>query len=643
MRLLAVVLVVRLLAAPAVAEEPEQPDSVLFDEDMHVRDALRQASALAAKGEAKAAAACLEQVASEHASQVERVGEGLFLPAWRVAHRRLGELAPVVRAAYVEANGAKARAELAAAGDLDALAKAVEGRLGALPAEEAASAAARLAEGGRANEAEAILEELVLLGEASARAVFALARSCAVRGERASVARIAKAIPPGLLRETLEAGGETRTLAELLERLAQAPEAAPALAAEPGGSVGPVVECGEPADAPAWSEELPVLADALKEPKGKRDVDDRWLPVARVAGTPTLSAAIVGDRVVVNLGKSLFAFRLSDGEQDWTRGGERGLAAYLTTPAARDFHAILAEGERIYATVAMKGGVDLLCVTAASGKLLWDFADCKEGKDLSVLGAPLLHGSSIYFAVVSAKEPGRVFVVRASAADGRVLWRQPFCSHSTPGEDNPGAASCEASLAVSRGVLCVCSGGGAFAALDAESGAFLWGLKYALPGPVEDPRRIARSGWREAYSPLLPTPEGIWMAPCDVRRYFLVDTSERKFALSRRKDTGERYRFLLGCDGGSLVLGGQELGRYAPGKGLERHMELGAAEGRSRPALARGILLVPRSKCLLAIDTAAFKEVWSRPLSAGQSGDVLVSAKGIVLVSQTRITFFPWK
>lgn len=651
-----------LLPPFALAEEPDPApeSSISFEESSQALDLIKQAATVAGKGDDKAAAACVDRAAEQVAGKVVYAGDGLYLPAWRIVHRRTRALPPAVLEAYVALARDKALAKLAearAAGDLAAESALACARLVVLPPEEVVRISQGLTEAGLVHAAEALLEELVFHSPPSpsqAPAALALAQAYASRREPESVAAVGKALPPDVQAAVLSVGGESRPLAEWLSRYGSIERPAPpALAAQPGGGLAPVPRCGTPSEKPAWSVSIPVLSELLRAPKKKEGEDDWEEAMVMLGrdGNPAayrLSSIVAGGNVVVHLGKSLFAFRLSDGKQAWTRGGERGLAAYLAGPAARAFGGIAAEGDRVFAIMAGRGDEgkrrgDLVCLEAASGKLVWWLNDENDGKGITFTGVPLLVGGRIYVAAVEEEDSGRLHIVCLSAESGKPIWKRFLVSRPPPNQDYGLVYRPEAVFTVRARTLYACTAMGVAAAIDPADGEFLWGVKYGGASSNAEELRYGSMPPSFAVNPVLELPEGLWMAPADMPRYFLLDPVGRRIRTSRRKDVGEAYRFLVGTCEGRLVLGGREVGVYSKARGLVAHIELSATEGGARPALVEGLLLVPRTRELLALDVAGLDKAWSIPLEKGQAGDVLVAEDGLVLVSHAKVTWFPWK
>ncbi len=617
-----------------------------------------QAAATAAgKGDAQAAAACVDRAAEQTAGKVVYAGDGLYLPAWRIVHRRTRALPQVVQDAYAALARDKALASLAearTARDLAAQAALVRARIAVLPSQEVFRVSQELTEAGLGHAAEAFLEELVLHSPPSpshAAATLALAQAYASRHEPDAVAALCKAQSPDALDLPISVGGASLPLSEWLARYGSVERPTPLpRAALPGGGLVPLPRCGVPAEKAAWSTSVPVLSDLLRAPKKEEEMEEAMIMLGRSGNPATyqLSSAIAGANVVVHLGKSLFAFRLTDGKQAWTRGGERGLAAFLAGPAAQAFGGLVVEGDRVIAVMAGRGDEgkrrgDLVCLDAASGKVVWWLNDENDGKGMTFTGVPLVHEGRIYAAAVEDEDSGRLHVVCVLAESGKPVWKRFLASRPPPNEDYGVAYRPEAVFTVRGKTLFACTAMGVVAALAPIDGDFIWGLKYGEAAANEEESRYGARSPSCAVSPVLDLPEGLWMAPADLSRYFLLDPVGRSIRTSRRKDVGEAYRFLVGGDGGRLILGGREVGVYSRAKGLLAHRALSASEGGARPALAEGLLLVPRARELVALETGGLDERWSIPIEKGQSGDVLVTEDGVVLVSHAKVTFIPWK
>ncbi len=657
-RLLLALLVLGLPCALAEDPDPAPESAVSFEESSQALDLLKQAATTAGKGDAQAAAACVDRAAEQVAEKVVYAGDGLYLPAWRIAHRRTRALPQTVQEAYAALTRDKSLAKLGearVARDLAAQAALARARIAVLPPEEVLRVSRDLIEAGRGHAAEVLLEELVLHSPPSpahAAAALALAQAYASRREPESIAALRRALPPDAQGFVLSIDSEPLPLSKWLDRYSSVERPAPLpLAAQPGGGLVLVPRCGTPAEKAAWSISMPVLSDLLRPPKEEKEGHNlRPFRVER-SGDPTtfrLSSTIAGGNVVVHLGKSLFAFRLADGKQAWTRGGERGLAAFLASPSAQAFGGIVAEGGRLFAVMAGRGDEgkrrgDLVCLDAVSGKPVWWLNDENDGKGITFTGVPLVHEGRVYVAAVEEEDSGRLHVVCVSADSGKPVWKRFVAGRPAPNEDYGILYRPEAVFAIRGRTLFACTAMGVVAAIDPMDGDFLWGLKYGGASTNEEELRYGTVAPTLAVSPIIEAPEGLWMAPADMPRYFLLDPVGRRIVTSRRKDVGEAYRFLVGVDGGRLVLGGREIGLYARAKGLLAHRELAASEGGARPALAEGLLLVPKARELVALESAGLGEAWSINLEMGQSGDVLVAEDGVVLVSHAKVTWIPWK
>ncbi len=654
------------LAAEDAKKKEEAPEPVVFfDEETALTDGLKRIDASVAKGDAKGASIWLQKLLNEHGQNVLGAGGDLFLPAWQVLSRRAGKLPKDARDTYLGLYAEEGRAHVKAAiagGDLAAIESAAQAYFPALADAQVVDAACTLAERGRLAAAEALLEERVLQGAGPAEspvAAMRLALLYAARGDRGSLVALRAALPPAVLSEQLSVGCEPRGVGEAIDAWAGAiPVEDGAIASSPGGGVSAPPAARDLAEAPAWSREVPILGaaldglvDAIYNNSGGNPLDTSMPSVQAIF---PLTSAITDDLVLVHLGKSLFAYRISDGGLAWTRGGERNLGEFLTSrtqPGLLRRYAIVAQGALVLSTFeghSDTGGVrnDLVALSPSDGRVLWKLDGGNAGKEWSFLGVPHLDGDRVYVGAIGTEAREQLTVLCLEAATGKVVWTCKLAS-TTPPPDQTWSYCPEPVpvLTTARGLVCVCTGTGAFAAIDPATGAFAWGLKYAC-SPFDGNQWVDLSQelcWLLPANPLLPSAEGIWMAPSNAPRFYLVDMVERRIRLDHRKDALERYRYLVGRREGALVLGGPEVGIFSPTEGLRHHWQLRDKEGMGRPALAGGLLLVPRRHELAAVDAGSLAPAWRRPLEKGASGDVLVSSRGVAIVSPHRVTFFPWK
>ncbi|GEM_PF-3639700 len=652
-RLLPFAILLGLLVAAAAEEEPPTDEPVVwFDEESSIEDGLKRVHASVEKDDAKGAAIWLQKLLNEHAAKVMEADDGAFLPAWRVLSRRVAALPKSFVEAYVTLYGGEGRTRVASAlgaRDLAALQAAAQSSFPALDDESLLAAARALAEGGRLGAAEALLEERVLRSPPSALPAALLASLYAGRGDRRSLENLRAALPADRLGLPVSVGAQACTLGETVDRALDSLRARGPIAPAAGR---------EPVDTPSWSLPVPVLGESFD---GLLLTVNNWAGGTRLdASMPAartlfpLTSAITRDLVLVHLGKSLFAYRLADGTLAWTRGGERNLAEFLQArcePSTTRHYSIVADAERAYATfegrpLEGKGRNDLVCVSLADGKTVWKLDAGNLGKDYSFIGIPHVDRDRLYVSVIGTEMREQVFVLCLEAATGKVIWTCKLSSHTPPPEDvwyfYPEPVPL---VTLHRGVVYACTGTGGFAALDPATGEFLWGLKY--PCQVMDSNSwidlTQEVCWLLPPNSMLPADDGVWMAPHDAPRIYLVDTTTRTITVDHRKDSMERYRFLVGTTPRGLVLGGPEVGLYSPREGLLRHWTLARRDGGDRPALDGGCLVVPRAKEIVAIDTETFTPVWRRPIEKGTSGDVLISDRGVAIVSPRRVTFFPWK
>ncbi|MBI3270454.1 MAG: PQQ-binding-like beta-propeller repeat protein [Planctomycetes bacterium] len=666
--------------APFVRERP--PSFVYFDEEEGIQYALLHLTKALEAGDARRAARILQGAIAAHGFKVAEAEGGVFLPSWQSLHRRLIALPEGVQRVHRELFAAEGRARLAAAraaGDRVEELHVCTAYLAVLPESDVLRTALRVFEEGRPGVVRALLEETarsLLSRRPSPTLIATLAMLYARSGDEDELARLRGAAPAEALAEVLLVGGRSCPLGEVLDRVKVAAQASPrACASELGGGTSPPPPCGVPAETPAWTLSLPegarpsaaaLTADAILNAAGARRI--RALAAPDDAGeVGPLPATVAGELLLLNFGTCVSAFRLADGVAAWTRGPDPALPsppARITRGPGMRPCALAAEvaGGRVFATLDGRpspgrqrrpvGRFDLACLSLGEGKLLWSLDDANQGADLSFVGVPLPWGDRLYAAAVAAERAAQTFVVSVEAATGRVLWKTLVALRSSPASDDSGVPLLQVPvLVLDRGALYVCTSSGAFAALEPATGEFLWGLKYpSPPGQGGDARFWPPTGPRgPAMNPAFTGPEGLWLAPTDASRFFLVDPFLRALVVDHCKDEGERYRYLVGCESGRLILGGPELGLYSAREGLVRHWELSRGQGGWRPALGkeqglgRGRVVVPLRREVVALDAETFARAWSLPVEAERSGDVLLAPGGLLLLSRTQITCYPWK
>ncbi len=277
-----------------------------------------------------------------------------------------------------------------------------------------------------------------------------------------------------------------------------------------------------------------------------------------------------------------------------------------------------------------------------TGRLLWDTDDLKvvdsEGEAVPALealrfghknfcfsGPPVARGGRVLVAVMTTPNSEReCHLLCLGAADGRVLWSTCVASAY-----RPGWATSVPSFIEEGGRIYVQSGFGVVAALETETGAVEWLVRYAQTGarssvslPVLagsravflvpdrfEPVVLDRRTGRDAPLPPLTSQVSWW------RVLYLAGSWNGWFAA-----TGSQSVAVNTADGTVAELGGIDAGRFWRG------------------AAGRGRLHVPTARSLATFDTETWKLLDAPPWPPGGGAGNLVAADGICLSLSDRLS-----
>ncbi|MFH0945520.1 MAG: PQQ-binding-like beta-propeller repeat protein [Planctomycetota bacterium] len=319
---------------------------------------------------------------------------------------------------------------------------------------------------------------------------------------------------------------------------------------------------------------------------------------------------------------------------------------------------ILLEGLEITEPIPRRS---LHAVDLRTGRLLWQQHQEELGAQalvnrLSVSAPPIVVGDRVIAAGHILEGAINHYVVCFSLSDGRLLWKTPIVvgqqeltmfnktfkefSVQMPAEQD--------------GSVFVCTNLGLIAALDLVTGNLRWVTQYeSIPimGARHYYRPMERSTSSNNDAPVVRDGVAVF-SPLDSSNFYALDVATGKRLWVR--DSGQRYplgyRYLLGVDGDTLVLGGDSGIGFFDLKSGATLGEFSIADPGSTPpwprgCLGEGVVCQPLMNQLLILRwTRAGSRVEVRkeavPIDSQQAGNLVLYQDFQITVSQDLMTVF---
>jgi outer membrane protein assembly factor BamB len=488
------------------------------------------------------------------------------------------------------------------------------------------------------------------------KAALALARA----GRRTEFEQVRAELADRYKGDKAAIGGETGPPAELLRRLLEAdpPAALADESAAPAPSASrPPIDLGRAVE-PDWqfriaeSIEAGMTAPELNQWRSNNLSDAK--PVVAVEGS-TLYANYLG---------YVLAIDLEGGKLLWRTEPFHHLEALAMQPggqmASPGRFAIVASHDHVW-TIARDlkdqnymAPFHLACRRADNGELVWKTTELPEYALFDFIGPPLL-GDDVMFAPAKAQPnpqqnqplPQQV-VLAIQPHDGKLLWKsevgvfrqaqQRFFYYGMR-DSSP-----QARLFTRAGSLYIDTHVGVLARLDPGGGAVDWGFGYKTDPPQAQMYFFSYNRMQEptaASGTPLESGDAVLVKGAQSSRLYAVDPNRMKLLWERAVSRDAR---LLGVDGGSLYLGGQELGSMdLKTRGLSWATRLpGGSLEASALIRPEGIFqLTPRGVFELDPRTGDVRRIFRGEDLGSAGGDLVLIDDRLLAVSNRAITAYP--
>jgi outer membrane protein assembly factor BamB/outer membrane protein assembly factor BamD (BamD/ComL family) len=316
----------------------------------------------------------------------------------------------------------------------------------------------------------------------------------------------------------------------------------------------------------------------------------------------------------------------------------------------------------------------LVCVEAATGRLLWRRGGNDKAKDLegrlSYHGAPVVSGNRLYSGAThwkTATDQVDHYIVCLDASTGEMIWHRQLCSGIQELNlfNNNTRESVGSSLTLSRDRLYYCSNLGVAACVDASDGGVLWARRYPAfeTQPVTDPYDLPRQPMYWANNPILA-----WSNPKDGSTFVLLTPLDSPYLLCLSGEDGSilwKYscfrdgetpdvhyrrpvylRHLLGVREGVVYLSGTELvALEVPSMKRAMHRaEVKPGHPAGRGLVAADGIYVPTTSHLLRFslktDAEDGKQAWRWDDPSRMPGNLLIVDGALVTAGSERLTIF---
>jgi PQQ-like domain len=472
--------------------------------------------------------------------------------------------------------------------------------------------------------------------------VARLALAHSVRKDGVSLTMLRFQAEARSIRGELSVGGKKRELLEYIDSLVPAAGAAPLPqpAAVPSseiplghyelredGRFGERLAVSLPAVGRSGGKELVVICNGLRitalDPAraegGAIDeaIEWRW-PRERPVRTwtlgnyntalPYVGATVAGDRVFC----PMFAER-QDAKQQIGRRQQKFLGPSVLRAVS------LSAGEELWNTESLE-------VTVGGVKQpLLEYLKLDKS-DFCFGGPPVVRGERLYAPVMTSPSTGRqCWVLCLDARSGQPLWCKDIGTAPQTKEMSV------ALLAEEDGTIVIATNFGVIAALDSETGAIEWLVKYFSPN------RPKRSIHRSAGSPPVIAGSLVYVLPQDCDELLAFDRwtgIEAPLVKKSQEILWEDVVHLLGAAGDWLVLSGAKNLAYRPLDGQVAPLA-DAERGRyGRGVISGGRLFLPTRSELSIIDTSTWKV--AETLQWGETsnpGNLLISGSLLLHLS----------
>ncbi|HZU97743.1 MAG TPA: PQQ-binding-like beta-propeller repeat protein [Planctomycetota bacterium] len=346
------------------------------------------------------------------------------------------------------------------------------------------------------------------------------------------------------------------------------------------------------------------------------------------------------DYLIVHCGKSIYAYDTDTGHLVWVHGPRqiKSYLAELTNQGVLARYGICVKGKSVFATLRAtpldeqtpRGKLVRFYLETGAGddneKAIWDTTDDdpkdqdlppkkKKEKEaaaaqeerrpvrLSYCGTPVHAGSRIFCGAYDALSTNDTYIVALDPGDGKVLWKRLLATGSPITQQNPWDASYPQilpapSIALTKGSLVVLSNNGCVEALDPTDGRVLWAHSY-------EREEVKQNRWGQqpqdllsvinrGYNPPLPLGDAVLALPTDSQKMTLLRLTDGTVQGGTRSHTRKGYDYILGVQGGKVVLAGKDVSMYSvkrDGRKVTLETDGNNAVFKDKEIVGRGVLV----------------------------------------------------
>ena len=311
--------------------------------------------------------------------------------------------------------------------------------------------------------------------------------------------------------------------------------------------------------------------------------------------------AVVGERIILNLGEDIVAYDRASGWRLWEIDDQRdeaeNPAVVLPRALVLEPRGVCVSGDTVFGLLGWQlpsqttqhpgqGRVSLVAVGLEDGKTAWRVTPGELDpflENAAFDGTPVASGDRLYVLVKRLRVSGLfdVYLTAINASDGSLIWRRHLSSSSSQSNYNIGPTP---RMTLHAGRMYVCDNRGAVLALDALTGTVHW-VRFLPDAGTIDPRSqvVRTTGIQDLPEPIV-TATGLLVPPVGAgKAYDLLDP-----------ETGE----------------------------LLRVMNEGAWQGVGACYPAGPDVFAIHDDAVSLFDGSTLEEVWRKPFDAGQEGVV---------------------
>ncbi len=302
--------------------------------------------------------------------------------------------------------------------------------------------------------------------------------------------------------------------------------------------------------------------------------------------------------------------------------------------------------------------VRLVCLDAASGKLIWSLTTRGVGTSAFLINSPLVTAQGI-FLLEGVRNPAgmqlRLQLVRVARSDGHTTWKHYLCTMTGPPFQFP---TVDMLPSAAHGRIYIATNAGADMAVSERSGRIVWLNLTADPQPPAGqpfgfgPPSVRLCPWR--LNPPIVTASRVITTVArrsGIHRIYVYACRTGRRLLSIIPPQRLHLTVLVGVAHHLIFAAGDRAAAFSDATGKLVWVSAGNL-GRivARPVVSKKFLYLPTAKNLLAISTAngkvKLKQPWPPDQSGkpGQPGNLLLGPQQLVAMSDSALySYARWR